>query len=50
MRIASISKPITSTVAALLVDKGKIDLSQPIQVNLIRTPFNKKRITSEIHP
>ncbi|KAF8370928.1 lact-9, partial [Pristionchus pacificus] len=31
MRIASISKPITSTVAALLVDKGKIDLSQPIQ-------------------
>ncbi|GMR47725.1 hypothetical protein PMAYCL1PPCAC_17920, partial [Pristionchus mayeri] len=31
MRIASISKPITSTVAALLVDQGKLDLSQPIQ-------------------
>ncbi|GMS94451.1 hypothetical protein PENTCL1PPCAC_16626, partial [Pristionchus entomophagus] len=31
MRIGSVSKPITSTVAALLVDKGKLDLAQPIQ-------------------
>lgn len=35
MRIASISKPITSTIAALLVDKEKLDISLPVQVFII---------------
>ena len=33
MRIASISKPITATIAARLVQEGKLDLSKPIQVS-----------------
>lgn len=32
MRIASISKPITSAIAAELVHAGKLDLDRPISV------------------
>ncbi|GMT23678.1 hypothetical protein PFISCL1PPCAC_14975, partial [Pristionchus fissidentatus] len=39
MRIASISKPITSTVAAILVDKGLLDLSKPVQAYVPHFPI-----------
>ncbi|EYC14381.1 hypothetical protein Y032_0040g175 [Ancylostoma ceylanicum] len=41
MRIASISKPITATIAARLVQDGKLDLDQPIQTYLPDFPQKK---------
>ncbi|RCN47842.1 hypothetical protein ANCCAN_06036 [Ancylostoma caninum] len=41
MRIASISKPITATIAARLVQDGKLDLDQPIQSYLPDFPSKK---------
>ncbi|VDM73197.1 unnamed protein product [Strongylus vulgaris] len=41
MRIASISKPITATIAARLVQSGKLDLDKPIQDYLPDFPQKK---------
>ncbi|CAI5449300.1 unnamed protein product [Caenorhabditis angaria] len=47
MRIASISKPITSTIAAKLVESGKLDLDKDIHEYLPDFPkklWNEKPV------
>ncbi|KAE9417472.1 hypothetical protein Angca_004383, partial [Angiostrongylus cantonensis] len=41
MRIASISKPITASITARLVQEGKLDLDKPIQTYLPEFPKKK---------
>lgn len=48
MRIASISKPMTSTIAAILFEKGKLDFEEPITTYLKDSPslkWNNKEVT-----
>ncbi|CAJ0602907.1 unnamed protein product [Cylicocyclus nassatus] len=51
MRIASISKPITATIAARLAQSGKLDLDKPIQEYLPNYPqkkFDGKPVTISV--
>ncbi len=47
-RIASVSKPLTATVAALLHEKGLLDLDAPVQAYLPKYPQTDKPITARL--